>query len=259
MSCQQCEPSMQEIVEQAFHDLEETARPSAAMTGTPTGFRELDELTGGLQPGELTVATSESPGVLTAFALNVIDYLAIERSHPVVLLSLGLSRQQIGERMLALRAGIPMQRLRKGIVTGAEAAAIERAAGELTQAPITVEPMAERGLGEVEHDVRQLVADYGRRVLLVELSPSSPTINPHRLRTIASDLQVPALAMRHVDRPEGPGAGVASDVLLKLERAEEGAWQVITRKLGGRRTPGNLCMIQTRRDEATVTPAGDAR
>ena len=82
------------------------------ITGLPTGFRDLDEMTSGLQPGEMLVVAARPSMGKTAFALNVAENVALDK-HAVGLFSLEMSQQQLAQRLLCSRSEVDSHRLRR--------------------------------------------------------------------------------------------------------------------------------------------------
>ena len=102
---------LRDLVDQAMVDLENIQNRDTAYTGLPSGFRDLDDLTSGLQPGNLIVIAAR-PGVgKSSLATNIARNVAIGR-HPVALFSLEMSRYEIGMRLLCSEAKVAWDRIR---------------------------------------------------------------------------------------------------------------------------------------------------
>src|SRR5207237_9616721 len=109
------------------------------ITGVPSGFNDLDELTSGFQPADLVIVAARPSMGKTAFVLNVAQYAAIEDHVPVAFFSLEMSKESLVQRMLTSEARVDSQRLRRGLLRDDEFPMLARAAGILSAAPIWID------------------------------------------------------------------------------------------------------------------------
>lgn len=183
------------------------------VTGVPTGFPELDELTSGFQNSDLIVFASRPSMGKTALALNIAEHIGLEKKMPVAIFSLETSADQLAQRMLCSRAGIDSQRARKGLIKRSEWPDIIRAAGELSEAPIFVNDTPALNVLQVRaiarrlkssHDIRLVIVDYlqllagatrryeNRQQEISEMSRS--------LKALARELDIPVLVLSQLNR-----------------------------------------------------------
>src|SRR5206468_4003389 len=148
------------------------------ITGVATGFRDIDRLTSGLQPGDLVILAARPSMGKTALCLNIAQYVALHKNLPVGMFSLEMSKEQLLMRMLCAEARVNAHKVRKGYLGKDDFRKLIDALGRTTQAPmyiddsstLTVMEMrakcrrlkAERGLGVVMVDYLQLMSSYGR-------------------------------------------------------------------------------------------------
>ncbi|MHC4448316.1 MAG: replicative DNA helicase, partial [Planctomycetota bacterium] len=128
--------SLHELIKQTISLLE--ASEGKQLTGLPTGFVELDELTGGLQRGEMIVIAARPSMGKTALALNIAEQMATH-GLGVGIFSMEMSKQQVVQRILCARSGIDSQRLRRHMLRPDDIRALMAACDDLLHAPIFVE------------------------------------------------------------------------------------------------------------------------
>ena len=91
-------------------------RSKSPLTGTPSGFKDLDDRTGGFQPGNLIVIAARPSMGKSALVANVAENASLHPGHPVVLFSLEMSESELAQRFVASQARIPGEELRRGRV-----------------------------------------------------------------------------------------------------------------------------------------------
>jgi replicative DNA helicase len=129
-----------EIMSEVLETIDARARESRSVTGVPTGFTKLDEITAGLQPENLIIVAAR-PGVgKTSWAMNVATHAALEHKIPVLIFSLEMSKNELIERILAGEARIDSNRMRRGMIEYSEwKNKIYPAGNRISQAPILID------------------------------------------------------------------------------------------------------------------------
>lgn len=203
---------IREIVKDSFRSIEDLYARKELITGVPTGFEKIDDLTSGLQNSDLIIIAGRPSMGKTAFALNIAQFAALEAQTPVAVFSLEMSKEQLVFRLLASEAKVDSQRLRKGFLGETDWPKLTTAAGRLSEAPlfiddtpaITVLEMkaksrrlkADRGLGLIVVDYIQLMRGGGyrdsREQEISEISRS--------LKGLAKELKVPVIALSQLNR-----------------------------------------------------------
>lgn len=193
-------------------ELEKRSRDGGSLvTGTPTGFGDLDRITAGLQPGDLIIAAGRPSMGKTAWALNVAQHVAVEKKQPVAIFSLEMSQSAVLGRILTSEARVDSTRFRTGRLQDDDYPRLAQAAGLLNTAPIFIDDtpaatvMAMRakarrlraeagGLALVIVDYLQLVAGDGenRTQVVSEVSRG--------LKALAKELDVPVIALSQLSR-----------------------------------------------------------
>jgi replicative DNA helicase len=200
------------IIEINIDALEERQGNKALVTGVPTGFTKLDELTAGLQKSDLVILAGRPGMGKTACALNIAKNSAVDANIPVAIFSLEMSKEQLSFRMLSSEARVDSSRLRRGFITQDDWIKITDAAGILSQAPIFIDDSPNITVLEIraksrrlkmESDIGLIIIDYiqlmkgrasaeRRDLEISEISRS--------LKALAKELDIPVLALSQLNR-----------------------------------------------------------
>src|SRR5437763_13980738 len=183
------------------------------MTGTPTGFRDVDHMTSGLQPGNLVVIAGRPSMGKSAFALGIAANLAMRHDTPVAIFTLEMSKVEVAQRFMCSEARVELQRLRTGRLTNEDWPRLVKACDTLTKAPIYVDDTRLTTMLEIRSKARRLKArepELGL-VLIDYLQLMSSGANAENrvqevsqisrsLKVIAGDLEVPVMALSQLSR-----------------------------------------------------------
>ncbi len=131
--------SIEDVLHEEIDKLEELSRTDVGLTGTPSGFKDLDELTGGFQPGNLIVLAARPSMGKSHPATNIAENAAIEHGKPVALFSLEMSETELAHRFIASQAKVSSDELRKGRVKADRWPKVLKAVEKLAQAPIYID------------------------------------------------------------------------------------------------------------------------
>jgi len=198
-----------ELIEEAFRTIEK--RGKDALTGEPTGFIELDELTCGLQAGELIIIAGRPSMGKTALGLNIAEHLAIVERRPVLFFSLEMSRQQVAQRILCSRARVDTHALRRGRHSGEDLRRLQAAADEISDAPLFVDDTSDLTILELRARSRMATRRHGIRAIFVDYLQlmRAPKCENRQvevatisrgLKALAKDLNIPVVAMAQLNR-----------------------------------------------------------
>jgi replicative DNA helicase len=149
-----------EIMSEVLENIDARARESKSVTGVPTGFKKLDEITAGFQPENLIIVAAR-PGVgKTSWALNVASYAALNHQIPVFVFSLEMSKHELIERLLAGEARIDSNRMRRGLIEYSEwKNKIYPAGNRISQAPILIDDSPGVNILELRAKARRFRSD----------------------------------------------------------------------------------------------------
>ncbi|HZZ44137.1 MAG TPA: replicative DNA helicase [Tepidisphaeraceae bacterium] len=197
-------------LETVLHEVFESIE-NRGQRGLETGFLELDEMTNGLQRGEMIIVAARPSMGKTALAMNIIEGVACDGGHACGVFSLEMSKQQLAQRMLCSRGGIDAHKLRKGALSSAEFQKLAVTVGELAKAPIWVDDAAGLTILEfrakarrlkLQHDVKLIMIDYlqlmdnpnaeSRQQAIGEISRG--------VKAIARELMIPIIALSQLNR-----------------------------------------------------------
>jgi replicative DNA helicase len=203
-----------DLVQESFDTLSKLQQHRGLVSGVPTGFTELDEMTAGLQPGDLVIVAARPSMGKTSFVLNIAQHVALNRERPMTVgfFSLEMSAQQLFIRLLTAQARIDAHRLRSGYLSADDYSKLVNAVGTLENAKIFIDDTASIGVLEMRAKSRRLKSDHGLDLLIVdyiqlmqgrgrfdnrqqELASISRS-----LKGLAKELRVPILVLSQLSR-----------------------------------------------------------
>src|SRR5688500_11853347 len=135
---------------------EELRTSGESITGVPSGFKDLDELTAGFQKSDLIIVAARPSMGKTAFVLNIAQNAALDNNIPVAFFSLEMSKEQLVQRLITSEGRVDAQRLRQGKLHDDEFVRLGRAAGMLSHAPIWIDDTPAMTLLEMRSKARRL-------------------------------------------------------------------------------------------------------
>jgi len=203
---------VREIVKSSFGTIEVLFDRGRRLSGIETGLVDLDNLTSGLQPGELVVIASR-PGLgKTALALNVAAHAAVESNKVVGVFSLEMSKESLVIRLLCSEARIDSHKLRSGFASREDWAKMMRALGRLAMAPLYIEDTPALSIMQIRAKARRLKAEKGLDLLIVdylqlvtgqgqsENRTQEVSFISRGLKGIAKELHIPVVALSQLSR-----------------------------------------------------------
>ncbi len=159
--------SLEAVLHAEIDKLEELSRTDVGLTGTPSGFPDLDALTGGFQPGNLIVLAARPSMGKSTLATNIAENAAIDHGVPVALFSLEMSETELAHRFIASQAKVSSDELRKGRVRGDRWPKVLNAVEKLASAPIFMDDSSDIGVLEMRAKARRLHSRQGGLGLIV--------------------------------------------------------------------------------------------
>lgn len=204
--------AMPEIVAEVYRQIAQMVKNKGTVAGLPTGYRQLDQLTSGLQPSDLIIVAARPSVGKTAFALNLAQNVAIRQRVPVGFFSLEMGKEQLAMRMLCSEAGVDGQKLRTGFLDASDWAKISDASDALSESPIYVDDTPAISVMEMrskarrlklEKDVGLIIVDYlqlmryGARTDSRQQEVAEIT---RGLKALARELHVPLIALAQLSR-----------------------------------------------------------
>jgi replicative DNA helicase len=199
------------LLQETYDKLDAQARDGKTITGLETGFIELDDITNGLQNGEMIIVAARPSMGKTAFALNIAEFVGATRKQPVAIFSLEMSKQQLAQRLLCARSGVDSHKLRRNMLSSDDFALLHETCGELSDAPIFIDDtpglslMALRAKARrlaTRHDIKAVMIDYlqlmscpGSESRQQEVSELSRGV-----KGLARELSVPVICLSQLNR-----------------------------------------------------------
>jgi len=205
-----------EILHDEVDRLEKLSTGETEMTGTPSGFRDVDAITGGFQPGNLIIVAARPAMGKSALVANIAENVAVKKQQAVAFFSLEMSEVELAQRFIACRARISGDKLRKGQVSKRDWPKVLRACNELEEAPLWFDDSSDLGILDLRAKARRLHAQEQERgglglIILdyIQLMRS----DDHRanrveqvgqisrgLKILARELEVPVVAISQLSR-----------------------------------------------------------
>lgn len=205
--------SIEEILTDSFDRMEELHRNKGALRGIRTGYRDLDNMTAGLQRSDLIILAARPAMGKTTLVTNLAYNVATIAKEPVLFFSLEMSKEQLVDRMLADASGVDSWNIRTGNLSDEDFAKLSEAMGEMAEAPIFIDDKP--GLSVLELRTKARRASHERPLGLIiidylQLMQSNGNHNGNRvqevseisrgLKLIARELNVPVIALSQLSR-----------------------------------------------------------
>jgi replicative DNA helicase len=207
---------LSEILHDEVDRLEKLSTGELEMTGTPSGFRDIDAITGGFQPGNLIIVAARPAMGKSALVANIAENVAVKSNRPVAFFSLEMSEVELAQRFIACRARISGDKLRKGQVAERDWPKVVRACNELEEAPLWFDDSSDLGILDLRAKARRLHAqeqERGGLGLIILDYMQLMRSDDHRanrveqvgqisrgLKILARELEVPVVAISQLSR-----------------------------------------------------------
>lgn len=200
------------ILKSTFEYIERLYERKERVTGLPTGFDELDDLTSGLQPSDLILVAGRPSMGKTAFALNIAKHVGIHLNKRALILSLEMSQEQVVQRLLCAEAKVDSHDVRTGRLKQQDWVRLTNAAGRLSEAPIFIDDTAGLTVLEARAKARRVKAEHGLDLVLIDyiqlmrgrgsLENRQQEISEisRALKAMAKELRVPVVALSQLSR-----------------------------------------------------------
>jgi len=202
------------IIFETFNKIEQLYASKGGITGLPTGFKDFDRLTSGLQPSDLILIAARPSMGKTAFVLNIAQHVAIREKSPVAFFSLEMSKEQLVQRMLCAEAAIDAQRLRVGELEEKDWKKLVLAADRLSSAPIFIDDTPGISVMEMRAKARRLKVEHGLKLVIIDYLQLMQGHSGYRsenrqqeiseisrsLKALARELNIPVIALSQLSR-----------------------------------------------------------
>ena len=159
--------AMRDVVYETIDRINELQRHKGILTGVSTGFKDLDNLTSGLQKSDLILVAARPSMGKTAFTLNIAQNVAMKSKKNVAFFSLEMSKTQLVARVLAAVAGINSGRIRNGQLSQEDWGKAINALNDLAEAPLYIDDTSGLTPQLMKKKLRRLIQEHGELGLVV--------------------------------------------------------------------------------------------
>jgi replicative DNA helicase len=203
---------LEDVLQPTMDELDAIASRGGVSRGVPTGIRDLDELTNGLQAGQMIVIAAR-PGVgKSTLGLDIARNAAVRHQQAACIFSLEMSKHEITMRLLSAEAKVPLHHMRAGTLSDEDWSKLARRMGEVADAPLYIDDSPNMTMMEIRakarrlkqrNDLKLVVIDYlqlmtsGKRV---ESRQQEVSEFSRALKLLAKELEVPVIAMSQLNR-----------------------------------------------------------
>jgi replicative DNA helicase len=204
---------IEELLRESFERITALYESGSDVTGAPSGFRDLDRLTSGFQPGNLVIVAARPSMGKSAFGLCIAANLAVRQGIPIAVFTLEMSKAEVTQRLMCSEAKVESQRLRTGRLAPEDWPRLTAACDKLAKAPLFVDDTGSVTMMEIRSKARRLKSKHPELGLIVvdylQLMTSGTTAEnrvqevsqiSRNLKLLARDLDIPILAMSQLSR-----------------------------------------------------------
>lgn len=203
---------LKNLAHQAYSLIEQLREKSEpGLTGIPSGYHDLDKITGGFQKSDLIILAGRPSMGKTALALSIARNVAKEYKIPVAFFSIEMSAIQLVIRLISAEAKIDQQKIRTGKINNRDTDLILKALGKLSGAPLIIDDSPMLNLMELKAKCRRMQVDFGIQLVIIDylqlMHPPKAesrereiSIISRSLKQLAKDLEIPVIALAQLNR-----------------------------------------------------------
>jgi replicative DNA helicase len=201
-----------DILQPTMDELDAIASRGGVSRGVPTGIRDLDELTNGLQSGQMIVIAAR-PGVgKSTLGLDIARSAAVKHHMPAAIFSLEMSKHEITMRLLSAEAKVPLHHMRAGTLSDEDWSKLARRMGEIADAPLYIDDSPNMTMMEIRAKARRLKQRNDLKLIVIDylqLMTSGKKVESRQqevsefsraLKLLAKELELPVIAMSQLNR-----------------------------------------------------------
>ena len=224
---------LNQLTEPAIQSIDNLRQRQDAVTGVPTGFRDLDALTAGFHESEFVVVAARPSMGKTALCLNISQYVGLRTDYSVGFFSLEMAKEQLVMRMLSSEAQIDLQKVRRGFVSDREFERMKLAAEKLSQAKIFIDESPALTVMEMKAKSRRLKMEHNLDIVFIDyiqlMRPGVRFENrtqemsfiSRSLKELSKELRLPVVGISQLSR--APEKGRAKPIPQLSDLRESGA------------------------------------
>ena len=203
---------LEDVLQPTMDELDAIASRGGTARGVPTGIRDLDELTNGLQSGQMVVIAAR-PGVgKSTLGLDIARSASVHHHMPAAIFSLEMSKHEITMRLLSAEAKVPLHHMRAGTLSDEDWSKLARRMGEIADAPLYIDDSPNMTMMEIRAKARRLKQRNDLKLIVIDylqLMTSGKKVESRQqevsefsraLKLLAKELEVPVIAMSQLNR-----------------------------------------------------------
>ncbi|MBU1170793.1 MAG: replicative DNA helicase [Proteobacteria bacterium] len=203
---------LSELINLNINTLEERQNNNSEYSGIPSGYKQFDALTSGLQNSDLIILAARPSMGKTAFALNMARNVAIDENKLVAVFSLEMAKEQLSMRLLTSEARVNSDRLKTGMIGEDDWQRVTEAAGVISEAPIYIDDSPNITAMEIRAKARRLKLDKNLALIIIDYLQlmKGPSMGDRRdleiaeisrsLKSLAKELNIPIIALSQLNR-----------------------------------------------------------
>jgi replicative DNA helicase len=201
-----------DLIYGSFKAIESRQKNKGGLSGVPSGFKHLDDITFGFQNSDLIILAARPSMGKTAFALNIARNAAVDYAVPVAIFSLEMSKEQLVMRLLTAEARVNAERLKGGFTSKQDWDRLNDAGGRLSKAPIYIDDATDTTALKLRTKARKLKMDKGLGLIIVDYLQLMKVSRPsdrrdleiseisRSLKGLAKELNIPVVALSQLNR-----------------------------------------------------------
>jgi replicative DNA helicase len=226
---------MRTLVLQGYSAIEEYRQRKVHVTGVPSGFYDLDEMTAGFQKSDFVVIAGRPSMGKTSFAMNIAENVAVRAKAKdrvaVAVFSLEMSKESLVQRLMCSHAKVDIHKIRRGYASNDEYKRLQNAAAQLHEAQIYIDDTAAIGILEMRAKARRLVSEIPLGMIVIDYlqlirGPQSAENRQQEisaisrsLKALAKELQIPVVALSQLSRAVETRGGSKRPMLSDLRES----------------------------------------
>lgn len=225
--------TMSSLVHQAVQGIDAARENKDGVSGVPSGFTDLDRVTGGWQRSDMVVLAARPGMGKTAFVLSMARNMAVDYQVPVAVFSLEMAGVQLVNRLIASETGIASEKLRKGTLSNEEYQMLHERIGKLAKAPLFIDDTPAISIFELRAKCRRLKAQHGIDMVIIDylqlMTAGGDTKGGNReqeisqisrsIKSIAKELNIPIIALSQLSRSVETRGGDRRPILSDLRES----------------------------------------
>ena len=203
---------IKDILLETFKHFEFLQKHKGEITGVPTGFKELDNICQGLQPGDLVIVAGRPSMGKTSFGMCIGYQAALKTNKPVAIFSLEMSKEQLVQRMICAEARVDQHKLRSGTISDADWGHLIEKAKDMAKMPIFIDDSGMLTIRQLRAKARRMHSERGLSLIIIDylqLMQGSRRVENRQqeiaeisrsLKALAKELNVPVMALAQLSR-----------------------------------------------------------